>query len=69
LLLADLVLAELVYVLESSYELDRPRVAELARAVVAFAAIVVVDEAMLLRALELYEVQRLDFESVRRLEP
>lgn len=61
LLVADLVLAELVYVLESFYELERPRVADLARAVIAFAAIVVVDEALLLRALELYEVQRLDF--------
>jgi predicted nucleic acid-binding protein len=61
LLLPDLVVAELVYVLESFYELPRARVAELARAVVAFAAIEVADEPALLRALEVYEVHRLDF--------
>jgi predicted nucleic acid-binding protein len=61
LLLPDLVVAELVYVLESFYELPRTRVAELARAVVAFPAIEVADEPALLRALEVYEVHRLDF--------
>ena len=60
LLLPDLVVAELVYVLESFYELPRTRVAELARAVVAFPAIEVADEPALLRALEVYEVHRLD---------
>ena len=61
LLLPDLVVAELVYALESGYELERPRVAELVRAVVAFPAIVVLDETLLLRALELYERESLDF--------
>jgi predicted nucleic-acid-binding protein len=61
LLLPDLVVAELVYVLESFYDLPRARVAELARAVVAFPAIEVADEPALLRALEVYEVHRLDF--------
>jgi predicted nucleic acid-binding protein len=61
LLLADLVAAELVYVLESFYEVPRQRVAELLRAIIAFPAIVVLDEAMLLRALEVYETERLDF--------
>jgi predicted nucleic acid-binding protein len=61
LLLADLVLAELVYVLESFYEQPRSRVAELARAVIGFDAIRVVDEPVLLRALEVYEHDRLDF--------
>jgi predicted nucleic acid-binding protein len=61
LLLPDLIVAEIVYVLESYYEVPRPRVAELVRAVVAFPAIGVVDEALLLRALEVYEVHRLDF--------
>ncbi len=61
LLLVDLVVAELVHVLQSFYEQPRPRVAELVRAVVAFPAIVVVDPALLLRALEVYEVHRLDF--------
>jgi len=36
-------------------------VAELARAIIGFPAIVVVDEGLLLRALEVYEVERLDF--------
>jgi predicted nucleic acid-binding protein len=61
LLLADLVIAEVVYVLESFYEVPRQRVAELARAIIAFPTIVVLDPAMLLRALEIYETDRLDF--------
>jgi predicted nucleic acid-binding protein len=61
LLLADLVVAEIVYVLESFYEVPRARVAELVRAIIAFPAIVVLDAAMLLRALEVYETARLDF--------
>jgi predicted nucleic-acid-binding protein len=61
LLLADLVLAETVYVLESFYEVRRARVAELVRAIIAFPTMVVLDPAMLLRALEVYETDRLDF--------
>ncbi len=61
LLLPDLIVAEVVYVLESFYEVERQRVAELVRAVIGFPAIVVVDEPLLLRALEVYEVDRLDF--------
>jgi predicted nucleic acid-binding protein len=61
LLLTDLVLAEMVYVLESFYEVQPERVAELARSVVAFAAVLTVDDALLLRTIELYEVERLDF--------
>jgi len=61
LLLADLVVAEVVYVLESFYEVPRTRVAELVRAIIVFPAIVVLDPAMLLRALEVYETVRLDF--------
>ena len=61
LLLPDLIVAEVVYVLESFYELERPRVAELVRAIIGFPAIAVVDEPLLLRALEVYEVDRLDF--------
>lgn len=61
LLLPDLIVAEVVYVLESFYEVERPRVAELARAIVGFPAVAVVDEPLLLRALEVYEVERLDF--------
>jgi predicted nucleic acid-binding protein len=61
LLLADLIVAEIVCVLESFYEVPRTRVAELARAIIAFPAIGVADEPLLLRALEVYEVHRLDF--------
>lgn len=61
LLVPDLIVAEVVYVLESFYEVKRRRVAELVRAIIAFPAIVVVDEALLLRALEIYEVERIDF--------
>src|SRR5213080_4514906 len=48
LLLPDLIVSEVVYVLESFYEVERRRVAELARAIVGFPAVVVVDEALLL---------------------
>jgi predicted nucleic-acid-binding protein len=61
LLLADLVLAECVYVLESFYEVGRERVAELMRAVIALPSIAVLDASLLRRALEVYEVDRLDF--------
>ena len=61
LLLPDLIVAEVVYVLESFYEVERRSVAELVRAIVGFPAVVVVDEPLLLRALEVYEVERLDF--------
>jgi predicted nucleic-acid-binding protein len=61
LLLADLVLAECVYVLESFYEVERVRIAELMRAALALPAIAVIDELLLLRSLELYEQAGLDF--------
>jgi predicted nucleic-acid-binding protein len=61
LLLADLIVAEVVYVLESFYEVERANVAECVRAILAFDRIQVVDEDLLLRAVEIYEVDRLDF--------
>jgi predicted nucleic-acid-binding protein len=61
LLVPDLIVAEVVYVLESFYEVERKRVAELVRAVIGFPAVVVVDAALLLRALEVYEVDGIDF--------
>jgi predicted nucleic-acid-binding protein len=61
LLLADLVLAECVYVLESFYEVPRSRVALLMRSAIALPAIETVAPSSLLRALEVYEVDRLDF--------
>lgn len=61
LLLTDLVMAETVYVLESFYEAPRVQVAESLRSLLAFKSMVTVDPALLLRALEAYEVDRLDF--------
>jgi predicted nucleic-acid-binding protein len=61
LLLADLVLAECIYVLESFYEVGRVQVAMLMRAALALPSVAVIDTPMLLRALEVYEVERLDF--------
>ena len=61
LLLTDLVAAETVYVLESFYEAPRNEVATALRSLVAFESLVCVDPALLLRAIEVYETDRLDF--------
>jgi predicted nucleic acid-binding protein len=61
LLLTDLVAAETVYVLESFYRAPRGQVAEAMRSLVAFDSIVCVDPALLLRAIEVYETDRIDF--------
>jgi predicted nucleic acid-binding protein len=61
LLLTDLVLAECAYVLESFYEVERAQVAELMRAAIALPSVAVIDASLLLRALEVYEIDRLDF--------
>ncbi len=61
LVLCDLVVAEIVYVLESYYEVPRVRVAELVRSILAYEPIQTVESPLLLRALEVYEVHRIDF--------
>ena len=61
LLLPDLILAEVAYVLESFYETPRAQVATTLRAVLAYPAIRVLDADLLQRAVEVYEVHRLDF--------
>jgi len=61
LLLADVIVAETVYVLESFYEVLRTEVADLIRAVLAFPSIRTIGPALLLRALEIYEVHGIDF--------
>ena len=61
LLLTDVVAAETVYVLESFYEAPRAQVAGALRSLVAFDSVVCVDPALLLRAVEVYETQRIDF--------
>ena len=52
---------ETVYVLESFYEAPRDQVAEVVRSLVAFDSVVCVDPALLLRAAEVYETDRIDF--------
>ena len=61
LFLADLVVAETIYVLESFYEAPRQQIADIVRSLLALASIVVADRAVLLRAVAVYEVDRLDF--------
>jgi predicted nucleic-acid-binding protein len=61
LLLADLIVAEAVYVLESFYDVPRGQVAEIIRSLLGLSSIVVVDVDVLLRAVEVYEDDRLDF--------
>lgn len=61
LLLSDLVAAETVYVLESFYETPRNHVAEALRSLIGFASVTCVDPSLLLRAIEVYETERLDF--------
>jgi predicted nucleic acid-binding protein len=61
LLLSDLIVAETIYVLESFYEVPRSEVAQLARSIVGFPAMRVLDPALLLRALEIYEIHGVDF--------
>ncbi len=60
LVLADVILAECVYVLESVYRIDRVGVAQLMRAALMLPTISA-DVELLFRALEIYEVDRLDF--------
>jgi predicted nucleic acid-binding protein len=61
LLLTDLVAAETVYVLESFYEAPRDQVAHAMRSLLSFDTVICVDSALLLRAIEVYETDRVDF--------
>ncbi|OGN87627.1 MAG: twitching motility protein PilT [Chloroflexi bacterium GWC2_73_18] len=61
LLLPDLIFAEVAYVLESFYEVPRAEVARALRAILAFPAVRVLDEPLLLRAVEIYDAHRIDF--------
>lgn len=61
LILTDVVVAELVYVLESYYEHPRKRVAVAVQSLLALPSIEVADHDLVLRAIELYEHTRLDF--------
>jgi predicted nucleic-acid-binding protein len=61
LYLTDLVVAETIYVLDSYYEVPREQIATTIRSLLAFNSISVVDRDVLLRAVEVYEIDRLDF--------
>lgn len=61
LLLTDLVVAETIYVLESFYVVAREQIATTIRSLLAFDSISVVDRDVLLRAVEVYQIDRLDF--------
>lgn len=61
LYLADLIVAETVYVLESFYKAPRDQIATAMRSLVAMRSVITVDPALLLRAIEVYEIDRLDF--------
>ena len=61
LYVADLIVAETIYVLESFYKAPREQIADAMRSLVAMRSMITVDPALLLRAIEVYEVERLDF--------
>lgn len=61
LLLTDLVVAETVYVLESVYDVSRTQVAEAMRSLIALVSVITVDPALLLRTLEIYEMDGVHF--------
>jgi predicted nucleic-acid-binding protein len=61
LLVVDLVIAETVYVLESFYEALRGDVADAIRSLMAMESVVVVDAPLIIRALDVYENDRVDF--------
>ena len=61
LLVADLIVAETIYVLESFCEVARPEISEAMRALIVMESVSVVDAPLLLRAVEIYEDDRLDF--------
>lgn len=61
LILTDVILAEVVFVLESFYRLGRSEITSLARALLALPSVEAPGLDPLVRALELYELSRLDF--------
>jgi predicted nucleic acid-binding protein len=61
LILADLIVAETVYVLQSVYDASRAQVAEAVRSLLALPSVVTINSVLLLRSVEIYETDRLDF--------
>jgi predicted nucleic acid-binding protein len=61
LFLTDLNVAETIYVLESFYKTPRELIASAMRSLIALRSVITVDPALLLRSLEVYEFDRIDF--------
>jgi predicted nucleic acid-binding protein len=61
LLVADLVVAETVYVLESFYEAPRTQISRAVRSLLALGSVVCIDPPLLRRVVDIYETDRLDF--------
>jgi len=61
LLLTDVVAAETIFVLESFYEAPRSEVANAVHSLLSFEAVLCIDTALLLRAVEVYETDSIDF--------
>ena len=61
LFLADFIVADTIYVLESFYKTPSDQIATTMRSLVALRSVFTVDPALPLRALEVYEIDRIDF--------
>ena len=59
--MADLIVAETIYVLESYYEAPRRMIVISMRSLLAMESIICVDASLLLRSIEVYETERIDF--------
>jgi predicted nucleic acid-binding protein len=58
---SDVVLAEVIYVLQSVFRAPRERIAEAMRGTLGFASVEVEDRALLVRAVQVYELHGVDF--------
>jgi predicted nucleic acid-binding protein len=61
LLLTDVIVAEIAHVLRSVYRTPHDVAADRLRALISFASVVTVDEAVLLRAIDVYEAHNIGF--------
>lgn len=61
LFVADLIVAETIFVLESFYEVARTKICEAMRALIVMESVQIVDVPLLHRAIEIYEFDCLDY--------
>jgi predicted nucleic-acid-binding protein len=61
LFVADLIVAETIFVLESFYEVARTKICEAMRALIVMESVQIVDVPLLHRAIEIYEFEHLDY--------